>query len=31
MAADAEAGVDMSCEGDDCERYLFPRCSAVYQ
>ena len=30
MAAGAEATVDMSCQGDDCERYLFPRCSAVY-
>ena len=31
ITADAESGVDMSCQGDDCERYLLPRCSAVYQ
>ena len=31
ITADAESGVDMSCLEDDCERYLLPRCSAVYQ
>ena len=30
IEARAQNGIDASCEGDDCEKYKFPRCSSSY-